>query len=287
MQLAESKGIMFRTVKNNYVVHVVNQKKKKIVHRSLPSLSDNVHEQQALNRAPRIRFHLLQSQGILPPFYKPLLLSVQEDFEDMTRWEIQHELQPTGFIHYRLENWAQFNQRYLTNERFGKVFNQNLKYTSVLNNIITKEMTSKEKLQAITNYMTSNIIWNGVYDSYVRKDLNRVLDSGEGSSSEMNFLFMSLLSRAGLNVTPVLAKTVNQGRVEEVYPVRDQFNHVLALVALEEEQMVIDLTVLDKKRALPVNPEGWMVRKVNYGWIDIIKPQKVSPKDQKNIMVNL
>ncbi len=286
-QLSDSQGILFQSMKKNYVVHVVNQKKKKIVHRSLPSLSGNKHEQLALNRAPKIRFHLLQSQGILPPFYKPLLLSVQDDFEDLSRWEIQHEIQPAGFIHYRLENWAQFNQRYLTNERFGKIFNQNLKYAAVLNEIISEKMTSTEKLEVITQYLRSKVIWNGVYDSYVRKDLNRVLHDGEGSSSEMNFLFMSLLSRAGLNVTPVLAKTVDQGRVEKVYPVRDQFNHVLALVSLEDEHMMMDLTVSDKNRAVPVNPEGWMVKKVNYGWIDIVKPRKIHPQTKKNIMVSL
>lgn len=286
-QLFKTDGVLFKTEKKNYIVHVINKKRKKIVHRSLPSLPDNKHRQVAMNRAPRIRFHLLRSEGILPPFYKPLLLSVQEDFEDMTRQQIRFKTEPAGYIHYRLENWVQMNNRYLNSERFGRVMMKHMNYIPVFEEVLTEKMSATEKLSAVTGYVRSNVLWNGMYDNAVRRDLNEVLSSGEGSSSELNFLLLTLLKRAGLDVTPVLVKTVDQGRVEEVYPVWKQFNHVLALVTLDNQQLLIDLTVTDKKRALPVNPQGWMVRKVNFGWINIVEPLKRGEKYKEGFVAIL
>lgn len=286
-QLLKNDGILFTSEKKNYIVHVINKKRKKIVHRSLPSLPDNKNKQVALNRAPRIRFHLLRSEGILPPFYKPLLLSVEEDFEDMTRQQIRFEIEPAGYIHYRLENWVQMNNQYLNSERFGRAMMKHINYIPIFEEIITESMSANEKLNAITGYVRSHVLWNGMYDSHVRRDLNEVLTSGEGSSSELNFLLLTLLKRAGLEVAPVLVKTVDQGRVEEVYPVWKQFNHVQALVTLDNKQLLIDLTVADKKRGLPVNPEGWIVKKTNFGWINIIEPIKRGEKYQEGFVVTL
>jgi hypothetical protein len=277
--LFEKNDVLFKSEKKNYVVHVVNEKRKKIIHRSLPSLSNEKHEQVALNRAPRIRFHLLRSEGILPPFYKPLLLTVQEGFEDMSRNEIEHEMQPAGYVHYQLENWSQMNNRYLNSEQFGRVLMKHFNHIPVFNEVLEDNMSDLEKATALTEYVRSHVMWNGVYDSKVKRNLNTVLKKNYGNSAEINFMLLYLLNRADIEAWPVLAKTVDQGRVEEVYPVRDQFNHTLILVNVGEEQLVMDLTISDKKRAFPVNPEGWIVRKNNYGWINIVEPQIKVPEN--------
>lgn len=285
MQLHKNDNILFSSPNRNYIVQVVNKKQKKFVHRSLPSFSDQKHRQQAINAAPRIRFHLLRSEGILPPFYKPLLLSVQEGFEDMDRFEVQHEIPPAGFIHYRLESWGEMNKRYLNSERFGLVLVKHFNYMPVVNEAIEDNMSPKEKLTVLTGYLNSHVMWNGVYDSYVRRDLNDALKSGMVSSSELNFMLLYMLRRLGFEAYPVLAKTVDQGRVEEVYPVHKQFNHVLVLVNLKDENLVLDLTIVDETRAKPVNPRGWAVRKTDYGWIDIVHPKQTGPTKEKKFVV--
>ncbi|HJX71639.1 MAG TPA: hypothetical protein VJ346_06800, partial [Bacteroidales bacterium] len=72
---------------------------------------------------------------------------------------------------------------------------------------------------------------------------------------------------------PVLIRTSNLGQPETVFPVHHQFNHVIAMVKINEEMFLLDAITKNKPyHELPDNDLhtiGWRVNKDDFGWMDI------------------
>ncbi|MFO7655554.1 MAG: hypothetical protein R6W78_00650, partial [Bacteroidales bacterium] len=70
-----------------------------------------------------------------------------------------------------------------------------------------------------------------------------------------------------------LVRTTNLGLPETLYPVPEQFNHIIAVVTLGEEIYLLDAANKEQPfgKLSPelLNTSGWKVDKENFGWIDI------------------
>ena len=92
-----------------------------------------------------------------------------------------------------------------------------------------------------------------------------------------------LMRKAGLDSDPVLIRTNDLGMPEMVYPVHDQFNHVISMVTIDGVMYLLDATdpsrpynIIAKK---DLYTQGWLVDKDNYGWIDLSPNTKSDDKD--------
>jgi len=182
----------------------------------------------------------------------------------------------SGFVHYKLKSWMEFNTRILASERFGKRLIKHYDYLPVFNRIVNDNMSQKEKMEVIFKYAHDSLKWNGRYSMYADRDLTKAKESGELTSGEMNLILIYLLRKAGLDADPLLIRTNNLGMPETLYPVPDQFNHVIALVELDNDFYLLDATAKDKSFG-ELSPDvlyttGWRADKDNFGWIDI-KPR--------------
>lgn len=285
-ELHDENDVLYRSPDNTYVVNMVNQKRKKIVHKNLPPLSQDVPQELAVNYGPRLTFHLYQSDGNLPSMFKPLLLGAREDVENMTPTQRLRSTEFIGYIHYVLPTWAEFNKDKLASENVGLRLMKSMDYVQILDGLIESDMQSLEKADKIYNEMWARLKWNGTYTAESPRELNEVLKEGVGTSGEINMVLAYLLRRSGLKANLVMAKTRFSGRVEQVYPAHDQFNHLVVNVEIDGKNHIYDLTAPKGHRFMNqlVNNKGFMTREYNYGWIDLANPNTRKVKDPENWM---
>ena len=115
--------------------------------------------------------------------------------------------------------------------------------------------------------------WDGSYSFLSNEDMADLLEKGKGDSGDINLLLVSLLKKEGIDAHPVLISTRSHGKMQDIYPLISQFNHVIALVKMDSSWVTLD-AIQDH---LPfgmltrddLNHMGFMVKEGNSQWIDI------------------
>ncbi len=285
VELDKANRILYESPSANYKVYVINNMQKKIVMKNLPGVSMANGFISVKDYYPKLRFDLYESSGRLPWFYRPLLLTTLDDYDAKSRRELMYSSRMTGYVQYKLDTWEEFNTKLLESERFGMQLIKHFDYAPVFDKILTTNMTPKEKMVAIYDFIREYLTWNQQYDIYIDRGLVKPFEKKEASSGEINMLLVYLFRRAGLKSDPVLIRTNDLGKPETVYPVYNQFNHVIAMVEIDGEMFLLDAT--HKNSPYSELPEkdlyttGWRVNRKEYGWIDI-NPPKAKNQNSKS-----
>jgi hypothetical protein len=114
---------------------------------------------------------------------------------------------------------------------FGEQLRKNVSM-QVLDQQVKAAATPYTKMLLIHNYFKKNFHWDGHTD-YGCFNVKKIAESGTGSTGDINLLLINKLRDAGLEAWPALASTRDNGRVNTLYPFLNQFNMVLAMVAID------------------------------------------------------
>ena len=128
-------------------------------------------------------------------------------------------------------------------------------------------------MKAVYQYVRRNYHWDGQYSLYASQDQKKFAEQRTGSSAEINLTLVNLLRNAGINSDPLLIRTKDLGMPEKMFPVKDQFNHVIAWAEIGGVEYLLDATGESsdpgRLNKLDIGTEGWLVRTENLRWIDI------------------
>jgi len=172
-----------------------------------------------------------------------------------------------------LETWDKVVNELDDSRNFGKQLSG---YSAVRRQVemITDGITAPvEKAVAIYDFLRNTLVWNNRYRIFTDEDLDEVLEKKTGSSAEINLLLILMLREAGFKANPVILSTRSHGKVYTAYPMVDQFNYVIAQLAIGKETHLLDAT--DRFRPfslLPLralNQSGLSVDGEGYSWIPI------------------
>lgn len=271
--LIETKNVLYQSPSGNYKVYVINNMTKKIVMKNLSGISSVKGITSMNDFYPKIRFDLFESSGRLPYFYRPLLLTTLDDYETYSRHQLRYDTRLTGYVHYRLDSWPEFNEKLLKSDRFGMRLIKHFDYIPLLDEVIKGDPQPEDKMAAVFNLVRNKIKWDGNFAYSVNRDFDKVLEKAEGNSAEINMMLIYLLRKAGLQADPVLIRTNDMGKPETIFPVHGQFNHVIALVTINNENYLLDATGNETSYmqlpAYDLHTNGWHVDNKDFGWIGI------------------
>jgi transglutaminase-like putative cysteine protease len=223
---------------------------------------------------PKLTFDLFESSGNLPRMFWPLLHTTRDDYDSRSEWQLMRDpMADPMYVHYRLKTWDQYNDRLLNNARFGGYLITNRGGTALIDSITLGSRTPSARMAAVYRYMQRNFTWNGVYDMLAGDDFDDFLKRGTGSSAQLNLLLVNLLQRAGIQAEPLLVRTNDLGQPQKMYPIRYQFNHVIATAEVEGTRVMLDLTSgssdLSRLNRKDINTEAWIVSSDVQGWVEI------------------
>lgn len=240
-----------------------------------------------------------------------LMTTTDDSYKDRTPEQRRMINYPAGYIIYQLSDWGKLNNDLLKHERFGLPLIMYWNYRNRLDSIIRGKENQHEKMKAIYDYIRKNIKWNGQYDIYTNRVLNpfigkvytkitnkvvnekslrRPFENKTGTSSEINFILIYLLNKAGIETHPVLLSTRKNGKVDENIADAEQFNHVIAYTEVQGQKMLLDATdslrpfYLLKQNSIGV--DGLIVRKKDPGWIKITNTKKNNTQITSNLTLD-
>jgi hypothetical protein len=193
-----------------------------------------------------------------------------------------------GYVHFRLKTWPQFNEKLLEHGRFGMYLHQSAGSNKSLSSENEDELA---RVNAVYQFVKTNFTWNGEYSHIASQDFKDFLKSHTGSSAELNLILVNLFRQNGIKSDPVLIRTVDQGLPEKMYPVKNQFNHVIATAHIGGSVYLFDATSnsqeLNKLNKLVIGTRGWLVSRENPGWIETYSGNTNKVPDKEIPMFNL
>ncbi len=195
---------------------------------------------------------------------------------DNYRMRVDFELQSTnfpgeGYRDFR-GSWEALNNKFLESQYFGKVMDNigNIKKEIDALSIID---SNEEKIASIYNLIRSRIKWDGFNSKYsTTNTLNPALKQGEGNVADINLALTGALRDAGFEAEPVLLSTRSNGIVRPHFPISSQFNYVVSLVKLGENEVLMDASSGLPPGYLPtkcLNGNGWVVSNSGGRWVSL------------------
>jgi len=131
------------------------------------------------------------------------------------------------------------------------------------------------RMKFIYNNLRRSMSWNGTEENvYTDNGITNTWQTKTGNIADINLLLVKILNDAGVKATPILFSTRDHGLVTPNYPFINQFNTVMAFVAINDKTFVLDATnKMINYKLVPekiVNTNGFIVEGENGKWKDIL-----------------
>ena len=158
------------------------------------------------------------------------------------------EVQLAGYVFpmHREDNvlgtWEKVVSELVENDNFGEKIDVTGDVEDLAAKITNGLTTPEEKLNKIYQWITRSIVWNNKKRVMADNDVDDVLELKKGSNAEITFLLLSLLKSVGIEGYPVILSTRENGMIQELYPIVDQFNYCVAKVLIGNKSYLVDAT---------------------------------------------
>ena len=128
----------------------------------------------------------------------------------------------------------------MDNENFGGFIQKKNPGKELTKDIIKDETTPEGKMSLVFSYVKNNIKWDNKYRVYTEAGTPKgVIEKKSGSSSEINLLLLNLLDAAGLESSPVIISTRENG-THPGYPMASKFNSVIIMTVIGDKTHLLD-----------------------------------------------
>ncbi|MCC9072841.1 DUF3857 domain-containing protein [Flavobacterium sp. F-65] len=173
---------------------------------------------------------------------------------------IQHELERVRYPDQPVKDYAMTWEGVATsifkNEKFGKELKENSFLLEDVKKLLTNVESLEERLNIIFKFVQNKMNWNEVRDCYTDKGVIKAYADQTGNIAEINFILINMLKLAGIDVSPVLVSTIENG--VPVYPTRIGFNYVIAAAQIDGKQIFLDAAhKFTYPGVLPLNVLNW------------------------------
>ena len=139
------------------------------------------------------------------------------------------------------KTWKDIEHELKTNENFGSQLKRKELMKDRIAAVISGKTDDLEKARAIYAYLQKWYKWNdyiGIYSENIKK----AYESHSGSIADINLSLAAALRAADLNTEAVILSTRNNGNINMLYPVINDFNYVIVKVNIGDKSYLLDAT---------------------------------------------
>ncbi len=230
-------------------------------------------------------------QENLPALKKEKYITTLNDYVVKMDFQLSSTQMPGYPSKDFMGTWPSMIDKYLDNGKFGGQLDSKRATKDLVESLVAGKETEEEKMAAIYEYVTSNISWNGKRRTFAEQTIKELLDSKEGTSAEINVLFVNMLRTASLDATPVLMSTRSHGRVNTYYPMIDKFNHIITYLKADGKDFLVSpldamrpYTMLDYE---DLNGVGLLMMKENAPqWVNLNQKANTTSSTQMNLSLD-
>ena len=147
---------------------------------------------------------------------------------------------PGSLYENHMTNWQALASELLGSDYIGKAYNQKGKIKEWLAEHNLVKESSTETASAIYYAVQQYFKWDGDYSYSTSNTARDFLINKSGDSGDINLFLLAALKEANIPAYPVLISTRDHGKMQDIYPILRQFNHMIVLVELEGKIAFLD-----------------------------------------------
>ena len=205
-------------------------------------------------------------------------ITTLSDYETRIEFQLAGYADPNGGVRRVLKDWSEVKNDLLESPFFGEKIEATKTIRKLTEKVTQGFATPMEKMKSIYDYVRSSIVWSERNRYSTDRDVDDIVESKNGSSSEITFVLLSMLKSANLEAHPVILSTRSNGMLQDMYPILDQFNYVLARVRIDGKSHYLDATdPLRPYDLLPVNVlnvKGLVISEGPLEWVTLASPKR-------------
>ncbi len=207
------------------------------------------------------------------PAWEPIpFISTREDLIPQLRFQLASVKSPATYQGPSIESWDAVNTFFLEHPNFGGAIEDDITSAIRAKRLTFRVRNKKKRARMIYDFVRTNFGWNGELSLYT-DDLENVWESNTGSGSEINLIMLNMLKAVKLEAYPVLISTRDNGKINPLYPLIDQFNHLVVVLRDGAEYVLLDgLSDVLPFGVVPrndLNYLGFIIDKYNFGWLEL------------------
>jgi hypothetical protein len=195
-----------------------------------------------------------------------------------------------GGIKRILKDWETVVNELMDSPSFGKKIKVTGDVQRSTESIVAGAGSQYQKAKAIYDFVRRTIVWSGLHRIFAEKNVDDVLETKSGNSAEVSFLLLSMLESAGIHGSPVLLSTRDNGKVQNLYPIVDQFNYVLCMAMVDGKQVFLDATdpfrPMDLLPRKVLNVDGLVIKEGPVAWTRLASTKQYIHKSVATITLN-
>ncbi|MDN5203996.1 DUF3857 domain-containing protein [Fulvivirgaceae bacterium BMA10] len=226
----------------------------------------------------------------VPAFKSEKFMTTSEDYISKIEFELSSIKWPNEPVKPVLSTWKVIIKELLESESFGLQLKRRGFLKDKVAELIAGKTEDEEKAKAIYKYIQDHMKWNGKNRFLTNENLRKVYESGIGNSAEINLLLNVMLVEAGIDASPVVLSTRNNGKVQMLYPIINNFNYVITHFKVNDKDFLLDAT----NKHLPfntlpyncLNDQGKIIAKDNLDWIELRRKERYGNFIQVNLALN-
>lgn len=222
---------------------------------------------------------ILEFAGLEPyvPYIERLFKATDPNFKFKNKTAKQATFQNNSYILYKQPSLTSLPEKMLKDPEFDPRPSLPSEIGDSIRALTANVNDKHEQINIIYNFISKHMTWDGTFRTSVNPNqnisLSKPFKSQEGTNAEINFILINVLRRAGFNANPVLASTKDNGSIDPEFFNLHQFNHILALVEIDGEDILVDavhnengISILENQEIYPV---GLVINEKEAYWINI------------------
>jgi hypothetical protein len=213
----------------------------------------------------------------IPALKQEAYITTMSDYLCQIRFQLNYTVSNYMYAHYFLTRWKELAEKFINHTSIGKQITKKSNYNAIwqtMKPLILTAKTDDEKIKIIYTYLCENISWDDSYSIFSDKTLNEAFRKKKANSGELNLMLLACLSEAKIKATPMLISTRTHGKVITLYPIQEQFNHLVAYIERADTAFIIDVGNVNRPVGTPrlatLNEQGWLLDNDNPRWLPIV-----------------
>ncbi|MEQ1744176.1 MAG: transglutaminase domain-containing protein [Saprospiraceae bacterium] len=207
----------------------------------------------------------------VPSLRKEPLMGPPRDAAAHIEFQLLMVTLPSGEQQEIMPSYQKFNAMLIEDDNFGGKASPD-RFSRGLAERITSGLTDPNaKARAILKHIQEKIAWNEEGGLYAKQTGSEAYESGKGHAADINLLLVACLRAAGISADPLILGTRDFARPHPIYPNRQSFNYVVAIMEIGGKTIMADAT----SKNIPLgflsphclHAEGWRVSESRAGFV--------------------
>ncbi len=170
-------------------------------------------------------------------------MTTMRDYVARINFELAGERMPGSAYHNVLGTWTKINTELQSEENFGGQLGRVGFLDAALKPLIAQYPDPAARAAAVRELVIKGMKYDGTASFLAGGSLRKSYELHRGTAADVNLLLIAALRQAGLPAEAVLLSTRSHGRVDQNFPLLQQFNYVIGMLPLaDNKELLLDAT---------------------------------------------